>query len=72
MNKAKQRQSRTHKPQHLAYQHGDRREKNKAYKIIKHLERHPSCKTAIKALDNLPAFCVKAAREKLRTLRAAT
>lgn len=66
---ANQRQNRVNKPKYLAYRNNDTREKNKAYKIIRHLERHPACKTAITALEELPDFCVRSARERLKKLR---
>lgn len=69
MSKANQRQNTRHKSQYTAYFNNDMREKNKAYKIIRHLERHPLCKTAIAALESLPSFCVKSARLKLNKLR---
>jgi len=69
-NKANQRQNTRHKANYLAYRNNDRRGKNKAYKIIKHLERHPTCKTALAALEALPAFCVKSAHKRLNKARA--
>ncbi len=66
---ANQRQNTRHKAKYLAYRNNDTREKNKAYKLIRHLERHPACKTGITALENLPAFCVKFARERLSKAR---
>jgi len=72
MNKANQRQNTRHKAGYTAYFNNDTREKNKAYKLIRHLERHPTCKTAIAALERLPSFCVKSARSKLKKLRGVT
>ena len=69
MSKANARQNTHHKPEYTAYLNNDRREKNKAYKIIRHLERHPDCKTGVAALESLPDFCVKSARKKLKRAR---
>ena len=69
MSKANQRQNTRHKAGYTAYFHSDTREKNKAYRLIRHLERHPTCKTAIAALESLPSFCVKSAKSKLNKLR---
>ncbi len=68
-NKAQARQGTHRKPMYQAYLNNDIREKNKAYKIIRHLERHPTCKTGLAALENLPDFCVKAARQRLKKNR---
>ncbi len=54
------------------YRNNDTREKNKAYKLIKHLERNPECKTGKAALESLPEFCVKSARERLKKARKQT
>ena len=69
IGKANQRQNTRHKAQYTAYRNNDTREKNKAYKIIRHLELHPACKTALVALESLPSFCVKSARARLKKLR---
>lgn len=70
MSRANQRQNTRHKAGYTAYYNNATREKNKAYKLIRHLERHPTCKTAIVALENLPSYCVKSARKRLKKLRA--
>ena len=69
VNRPNQRQNTRHKAKYLAYRHSDTRNKNKAYKLIRHLEKHPDCKTALVALENLPDFCVKNAHERLKKLR---
>jgi len=69
MSAANQRQNTRHKAGYTAYFNNDTREKNKAYKLIRHLERHPTCKTGLLAIENLPDFCVKSARQRLKKLR---
>lgn len=71
MSKGKSRRSVRHKSKYLAYRNNDTREKNKAYKLIRHLERRPDDYVAQAALDNLFDFCVKSARKKLKRLRNA-
>ena len=70
ISKANGRQGTRHKAMYQAYRNNDTREKNKAYKIIKHLERHSACKTAISALEKLPDFCVRFSRKRLKKARA--
>ena len=70
MSKANQRQNTRRKAEYTAYRNNEMRGKNKAYKLIRHLERHPTCKTALAALENLPSFCAKAARMLLKNRRA--
>lgn len=67
--KANQRQSTRRKSKYLAYRHADTRSKNKAYRLIRHLERRQDDGTAIAALGALPDFCVKAARKRLKQAR---
>lgn len=69
MSKGKSRRSVHNKPKYLAYRNNDTREKNKAYKLIRHLERRPNDLVAQSALDNLFDFCVKSARKKLKEAR---
>jgi len=69
MSKANARQNTRYKARYQTYKLNDTREKNKAYRIIKHLERYPDDLTAQKALDKLQSFCVKSARKLLSTRR---
>ena len=69
ISRANQRQGRVNKPRYDRYRRDARREKNKAYKLIRHLERFPEDSAALKALGALPEYCVKSARERLKKAR---
>ena len=69
MARAKQRRNTRHKAKYLAYFNNDTRLKNKAYKLIKHIEKHPTCKASKKVLEALPAHCVRFANKKLKQAR---
>ncbi len=71
MSRANARQNTRHKAGYQAYHGNGTKEKNKAYRLIKHLELHPTCKTAIAALEALPDFCVRSARKRLKDARKA-
>ena len=75
-SKANQRQSRVNKPRYEAYRNTATREKNKAYKLIKHLEIYPDDTQAEDALDRMQAgdlgYCVRSARKRLKDARKAT
>lgn len=53
MSKHKQKRSRVNKPKYQAYKNGGVRERNKAYKILRHLERYPDDKQSKKAFESL-------------------
>jgi hypothetical protein len=60
------------KPKYDAYRNNATREKNKAYRIIRYLENNPEDAFAQIALENIPEYCVKAARKLLAERRAET
>ena len=66
---AKQRRNTRKKPFYASYRNNDTRLKNKAYKIIKHIERHPKCEASKAALGDIPMYCVKSATKRLKDLR---
>lgn len=70
-SKANQRQNTRHKAKYNAYRLSETREKNKARKLLKHQESHPTCETTEAALDKLPVHCVKFARKQLAKDRVA-
>jgi len=72
ISRANQRQSRVNKPRYDAYVRNETRAKNKAYKIIRFLEKNPNCEDSKKRLEALPSFCAKAARAKLKKERDIT
>jgi len=65
INKANQRQHTRHAARYLAYRNSERREVNKAIRIIKHLHRHPESQDAQKALANLGPRIEGMARKRM-------
>ncbi len=72
MNKANQRQNTRHKAMYEAYRISETREKNKAFKLIRHLERYPDDEVSKKALDKLPKYCLRNAQHRLNAAREAS
>lgn len=68
INKAKARQGRVHKGSYTAYANNQRREINKARKLIRHLRKYPGDVSAMGVLKGLPANCLKRARETFSKL----
>lgn len=62
----------TNAKKYQAYKTSGIREKNKARKLIKVLERDPNCTTARQALERLPSSAVTFARDRLADARKHT
>ena len=58
ISSANQRQMHAHKPMYEAYRNSERREVNKAKKLVKHLKSHPTSDDAYNALANF-SFTVR-------------